>query len=174
MDDPKGSVNDSKGDTPNKNYNDETQVEENKENIINNTLPFKYLEKDNAPEKIILDGEEKTNIFEAEKGKYDYIICILLKDDLNKSSEMLENTLKSIYALLRNKKINGEKWYLTIKNSWDKDVEFCVTMGGKLIPYSDSLITVFWHYGDMEVGLQSVVKKWVPDWTLNVINNQGP
>ena len=98
MDDPKGSVNDSKGDKPNKNYNDETQVEENKENISNNTLPFKYLEKDNAPEKIILDGEEKTNIFEAEKGKYDYIICILLKDDLNKSSEMLNITLRSIYA----------------------------------------------------------------------------
>ena len=98
MDDPKGSVDDSKGDTPNKNYNDETQVEENKENISNNTLPFKYLEKDNAPEKIILDGEEKTNIFEAEKGKYDYIICILLKDDLNKSSEMLNITLRSIYA----------------------------------------------------------------------------
>ena len=98
MDDPKGSVNDSKGDTPNKNYNDETQVEENKENISNNTLPFKYLEKDNAPEKIILDGEEKTNIFEAEKGKYDYVICILLKDDLNKSSEMLNITLRSIYA----------------------------------------------------------------------------
>ena len=98
MDDPKGSVNESKNDTPNKNYNDETQVEENKENISNNTLPFKYLEKDNAPEKIILDGEEKTNIFEAEKGKYDYIICILLKDDLNKSSEMLNITLRSIYA----------------------------------------------------------------------------
>ena len=98
MDDPKGSVNNSNGDTPNKNYNDETQVEENKENISNNTLPFKYLEKDNAPEEIILDGEEKTNIFEAEKGKYDYIICILLKDDLNKSSEMLNITLRSIYA----------------------------------------------------------------------------
>ena len=97
MDDPKGSVNESKNDTPNKNYNDETQVEENKENIINNTLPFKYLEKDNAPEKVIFDGEEKTNIFEAERGKYDYIICILLKDDLNKSSELLNNTLKSIY-----------------------------------------------------------------------------
>ena len=59
MDDPKGSVNESKRDTPQQNYNDETQVEENKENIINNTLPFKYLEKDNSPEKIVLDGEEK-------------------------------------------------------------------------------------------------------------------
>ena len=98
MDDPKGSVNESKRDTPQQNYNDETQVEENKENIINNTLPFKYLEKDNSPEKIVLDGEEKSNIFESEQGKYDYVISILLKDDLHKSSEMLENTLKSIYA----------------------------------------------------------------------------
>ena len=38
------------------------------------------------------------------------------------------------------------------------------------IPYSNFLITVFWYYGDMEVGLQSVVKKWVPDWTLNVLD----
>ena len=98
MDDPKGSVNDSKRDTPQRNYNDETQVEENNENIRNNDIPFKYLEKDNAPEKIILEGEEKTNIFESEQGKYDYIICILLKDDLNKSSDMLENTLNGIYS----------------------------------------------------------------------------
>jgi len=71
--------------------------------------------------------------------------------------------------------INSDnKKYLTIKNSWNEDVEFCIKMGDKLIPYSNSLITVFWHYGDMEVGLQSVVKKWVPDWTLNVIGNQTP
>ena len=62
------------------------------------------------------------------------------------------------------------KKYLTIKNSSDGDVEFCIYKDGSLIPYSDSLITVFWHYGDMEVWLQSVVKKWVPDWTLNVID----
>ena len=98
MEDPKASVNESKGENPQNNYNDETQVEENKENIINNTLPFKYLEKDNAPERIIFEGEEKINIFEQDKGKYDQVICILLKDDLRKSSEMLENTLNSIYA----------------------------------------------------------------------------
>ena len=96
--DEKGSVNDyPKKDTPKNNYNDVTQVEENKENIINNKWPFKYLEKDNFPERIIFEGEDKTNIFESFKGKYDYAICILLKDDLDKSSEMLENTLKSIY-----------------------------------------------------------------------------
>lgn len=66
------------------------------------------------------------------------------------------------------------KKYLTIKNSWADEVEFCIEKSDKkAIPYSDSLITVFWHYGDMEVGLQSVVKKWVPDWTLNVIGNQS-
>ena len=63
------------------------------------------------------------------------------------------------------------KKYLTIKNSWDWPVEFCVNKKWNLIPYSDSLITVFWHYGDMEVWIQSVVRKWVPDWTLNVIDN---
>lgn len=63
-----------------------------------------------------------------------------------------------------------DKKYLTIKNSWTEEVEFCITTDDKLIPYSDSLITVFWHYGDMEVGLQSIVKKQVPDWTLNVLD----
>lgn len=66
---------------------------------------------------------------------------------------------------------SDSKKYLTIKNSWDKPVEFCVYKEWNLIPYSDSLITVFWHYGDMEVWIQSVVKKWVPDWTLNVIDD---
>lgn len=67
-----------------------------------------------------------------------------------------------------------DKKYLTIKNSWTDDVEFCITMNGKLIPYSNFLITVFWHYGDMEVWLQSIVKKWVPDWTLNVLDEPKP
>ena len=80
-----------------------------------------------------------------------------------------------LWTFLKRKTIpEGQKWYLTIKNSWTEDVEFCITMDDKLIPYSDSLITVFWHYGDMEVGLQSIVKKQVPDWTLNVIGNQTP
>jgi len=71
--------------------------------------------------------------------------------------------------------LNWTRKYLTIKNpgTWDEVAEFCITMGGDLIPYSDSLITVFWHYGDMEVWLQSVVKKWVPDWTLNVLGEQS-
>ena len=60
------------------------------------------------------------------------------------------------------------KKYLTIKNSWESDVEFCISWDWP-IPSSDSLITVRGNYGDMEVWLQSVVKKWVPDWALNVL-----
>ncbi len=68
---------------------------------------------------------------------------------------------------------NNVKEYLTIKNSWDQPVEFCVTMDNKPIPYSNFLVTVFWHYGDMEVWIQSIIKKWVPDWTLNVLDKFG-
>lgn len=60
------------------------------------------------------------------------------------------------------------KKYLTIKNSWESDVEFCISWDWP-IPSSDSLITVRGNYGDMEIWLQSVVKKWVPDWALNVL-----
>ena len=99
MEDPKGSVNESKGETPqNNNYNDETQVEDNKENIINNSLPFKYLEKDNSPENIIFDPGENISILESAKGNYNYSICILLKDDSQKSSDLLRITLDSIYG----------------------------------------------------------------------------
>ena len=69
--------------------------------------------------------------------------------------------------------MDWKRRYLTIKNSWtwDEVAEFCITIENKLIPYSNFLITVFWHYGDMEVWIQSVVKKWVPDWTLNVLGD---
>jgi hypothetical protein len=64
--------------------------------------------------------------------------------------------------------------YLTIKNPWNSNevVSFCITTNGTndiLIPYSDSLITVRGNYGDMEVWLQSVVKKEVPSWSLDVL-----
>lgn len=58
--------------------------------------------------------------------------------------------------------------YLTIKNSWDEPVSFCIYWKW-YIPYSDSLITVRGNYGDMEVWLQSVVKKEVPSWSLDVL-----
>ena len=95
----------------------------------------------------------------------DYVMDDIVVKTWNNLSSFLEDSQVSNL-------ISSEyKRYLTIKNSWDNPVKLCVTTIGenKLIPYSDSIITVFWHYGDMEVGLQSIVKKWVPDWTLNVI-----
>lgn len=79
------------------------------------------------------------------------------------------STGKDLSGFLKNKTVwNDNKWYLTIKNSWENEVEFCISWKWE-IPSSDSLITVRGNYGDMEVWLQSVVKKWVPDWALNVL-----
>ena len=68
---------------------------------------------------------------------------------------------------------DSKRRYLTIKNPWtgNEVVSFCITTNNNnaLIPYSDSLITVRANYGDMEVWLQSVVKKEVPSWSLNVL-----
>ena len=64
-----------------------------------------------------------------------------------------------------------KKKYITIKNSSNDDVEFCITKSKQLIPYSNSLITVRGHYADMEVWLQSIVKKVVPYWSLNVLSD---
>ena len=88
-------------------------------------------------------------------------------------TDIVVNTWNNLWTFLNDMTIpDGQKWYLTIKNSWTEDVEFCINMNNVLVPYSDSLITVFWHYGDMEVWIQSIVKKWVPDWTLNVIDQR--
>ena len=80
----------------------------------------------------------------------------------------------SLNTFLNNKigDIKGKRKYLTIKNpwTWDEVVSFCITTDNNvLIPYSDSLITVRGNYGDMEVWLQSVVKKTTPSWSLNVL-----
>lgn len=91
-----------------------------------------------------------------------------------KQSDLEKFLTDSEVSPLINDGDSGTKKYLTIKNSWNSNVKFCISMGSEEIPYSDSLITVFWHYGDMEVWIQSVVKKWVPDWTLNVLGNQNP
>lgn len=99
----------------------------------------------------------------------DYVMDdIIVKTDQNTNN--LENFLKNDAEYLMD---NNSKKYLTIKNSgtWNEVYEFCITTENEsLIPYSNSLITTVWHYGDTEVGIQSIVKKWVPDWTLNVID----
>ena len=83
----------------------------------------------------------------------------------NKLDSFLENN-----SIINN---DDKRKYLTIKNprTWDEVVKFCVHAEWNLIPYSDSLISVQANYGDMEVWLQSVVKKWAPDWTLNVLGD---
>lgn len=68
--------------------------------------------------------------------------------------------------------VNWDRRYLTIKNpwTWNETVSFCIhNKDNSLIPYSDALITVRGNYGDMEVWLQSVVKKEVPFWALDVL-----
>ena len=92
----------------------------------------------------------------------------------NSDGEYMDNVVVSTWTdlsdfLSKNSIGNGKKWYLTIKNSGSSEVSFCVYNKWDLIPSSDSLITVRWNYGDMEVWIQSVVKKWVPDWALNVL-----
>ena len=66
---------------------------------------------------------------------------------------------------------NNWRAYLTIKNSWDKEISFCIKWKWE-IPYHDSLITVRWNYWDIEVWLESVVKKSTPSWSLDIIWDQ--
>ena len=98
-DDPKKSVNYSNDSKIKGNNNDITQIEEP------NKFPeraFNYLEIDNSAEKFNFEGEEKTDLFKTDKGKYDYIICVLLKNDLSQSSKLLDKTLDGIYQNLNN------------------------------------------------------------------------
>ena len=66
--------------------------------------------------------------------------------------------------------VTSVRRYLSIKNpwTWNEVVSFCIS-GKGLIPYSDSLITVRGNYADMEVWLQSVVKRQTPSWSINVL-----
>lgn len=106
---------------------------------------------------------------------WDSYFTFWLFDFNNRSMwDIIVKTWDDLNGFLRNN-IGSVKWerkYLSIKNSWTSDevVSFCITNNeDNAIPYSDSLITVRWNYGDMEVGLQSVVKKTTPSWSLNVL-----
>lgn len=87
-------------------------------------------------------------------------IIVEKRNSLSELSEFLENN-KS--------KISWTRKYLTIKNIWSTSASFCIK--GKDIPYSHYLIDVRWNYADMEVGLQSIVKKDIPSWSLNVLDD---
>ena len=99
MNDPKESVYSNEM-TPKGNNNDETQIEEGKNYYQKDDSigGFNFLELNgNDSEKFIYEGreEEKTIIFN--KGEFDYIICILVKDDSYDSSKLLEKTINEIY-----------------------------------------------------------------------------
>ena len=86
---------------------------------------------------------------------------IFVKDSSNMTFKnfLTENIGDTIWA----------RRYLTIKNSSNSDISFCINMDGKPIPYSNSLITVRGNYWDMEVWLQSIVEKEVPFWAMDVL-----
>ena len=100
MYDPKSSVYSNEMTPKGDNYNDETQIDNGK-NINqqdNFSRSFNFLELNcNDSEKFFYEGkeEEKTIIFN--KGEFDYIICVLLKDDSHESSTQLESTINAIY-----------------------------------------------------------------------------
>lgn len=78
----------------------------------------------------------------------------------------------TLTEFLENNLIEWNFRYLTIRNSWNNTVKFCVNMKWwKLIPSANSLITVKWNYWNTEIWLQSIVKKSTPSWTLDVLWN---
>jgi len=76
----------------------------------------------------------------------------------------LQNNIENIHT------DGSKKNYLTIMNYNDESVSFCIqNSSNNLIPYSDFLLTVHANYWDMEVWIQSVIKKEVPWWFMNVL-----
>ena len=87
----KQSINQS-NETP-KGNNDITRGED-QNNLSSIERAFNYLEITNSAEKFEIEND---NLFENSVGKFNYVICVLLKDDTLKSSEALGKTLDSIY-----------------------------------------------------------------------------
>ena len=124
----------------------------------------------NAP-RITINPKRENNKFDGE------LTFWLFSYENDEMTDIIVETMKSenLGKFLSNNTVLSNKdrrKYLTIKNpyTWDEKVEFCVYMEGSHIPSPNSLITVQANYGDMEVWLESVVRKDVPDWTLNVID----
>ena len=122
-------------------------------------------------EKLKLDGEEKNWNFKH------YIFWLFDYDNNLDMWNIIVKTWTNLDTILTYDNINNLKTrrYLSIKNPWNWNdvVSFCITTSNTskwtLIPYSNALITVRGNYGDMEVWLQSVVKRTSPGWSLNVL-----
>ena len=100
MYDPKGSMYSNEMTPKGNDYNEETQIEQEKDYSRHDIYKraFNFLDLNgNDSEKFIYKGneEEKTKIFN--NGEFDYIICVLVNDDSDNSSSQLETTINSIY-----------------------------------------------------------------------------
>ena len=100
MYDPKGSMYSNEMTPKGNDYNEETQIEQEKDYSHHDIYKraFNFLDLNgNDSEKFIYKGneEEKTKIFN--NGEFDYIICVLVNDDSDNSSSQLETTINSIY-----------------------------------------------------------------------------
>lgn len=133
----------------------------------------------------ILSSEENDTIIQELKNEeienlksdsiWDFTFWIFAYNDWN-MADIIVKTWNNLINFLNNLEVSKfldtyegyPRKYLTIKNSWDEPISFCISWRW-YIPYSDSLITVRGNYGDMEVWLQSVVKKEVPSWSLDVL-----
>jgi len=100
MYDPKGSMYSNEMTPKGNDYNEETQIEQEKDYSRHDIYKraFNFLDLNgNDSEKFIYKGneEEKTKIFNT--GEFDYIICVLVNDDSDNSSSQLETTINAIY-----------------------------------------------------------------------------
>ena len=100
MYDPKGSMYSNEMTPKGNDYNEETQIEQEKDYSRHDIYKraFNFLDLNgNDSEKFIYKGneEEKTKIFNT--GEFDYIICVLVNDDSDNSSRQLETTINAIY-----------------------------------------------------------------------------
>ncbi len=101
--DPKGSMYSNEM-TPKGSYNnnDETQIDDKRDNPYNYNRAFNCLElASNDSEKFIYEGNEDIQTKIYNKGQFDYIICVLVKDDSEESSSKLEGTINTIYKSLQ-------------------------------------------------------------------------
>ena len=85
----------SKEDEAKTNISDETPKNTSKSAKVNIT-PFTYFSQDENVSKMSMNGIEIENIYGSKKGNYKYVICVLLKDDSDYSSLLLERTLEGI------------------------------------------------------------------------------
>lgn len=120
-----------------------------------------------------MDIEEIKNLrFNNKSDDWNITFGLFIFDKNNTSMKNISvQTWKDLKEfILKNINIYDEDWraYLTIKNSWNKNVSFCIKWKQE-IPYHDSLITVRWNYWDVEVWLESVVKKSTPSRSLDVL-----